>query len=72
MTTSTQSGGSGRRPSVSIACDTPGDPRLAAFAEYLDAFDRVDHKGSTLASRRLRAMGFSVCLVAPRDDRRGA
>jgi hypothetical protein len=50
----------------------PPDPRLGAFADFVAAHDAKDWRAGQLATRRLRALGYSVCLIAPRDDRRGA
>jgi hypothetical protein len=50
---------------------TPPDPRLAAFADLVAAFDRRDWRAGQLATRRLRELGFSVCLVAARPARSG-
>jgi hypothetical protein len=51
---------------------TPHDPRLDAFADLVAAFDRRDWKAGQLATRRLRQLGFSVCLIKPMGDRRPA
>jgi hypothetical protein len=71
MNPSTQSGGSGRRPGASVATEDPSDPRLAAFADFVDAHDAHDWRAGQVATRRLRALGYSVCLLAPRDGRGG-
>jgi hypothetical protein len=49
---------------------TSADPRLAAFAELVGAFDRRDWRGGQLATRALRKLGLSVCLCRPSGDRR--
>jgi hypothetical protein len=48
----------------------PDDRRVIAFADFVVAFDASDWKAGQLATRRLRALGFSVSLVAPKRDRR--
>lgn len=49
----------------------PPDPRLAAFANLIAAFDRRDWKAGRLATRELRALGLSVCPITPSGGRRG-
>lgn len=39
----------------------PEDPRLAAFRHYLESIDRRD--GVIPTQRRLRTLGFSVCII---------
>jgi uncharacterized protein YPO0396 len=41
------------------------DPRAAAFAELIRAVDRADWRAGQLATRKLKALGFSVCLLKP-------
>ena len=41
------------------------DPRVLAFAELVEAADRGEWRAGLLASRRLRSMGYSVCLTRP-------
>jgi hypothetical protein len=48
----------------------PPDPRIEAFADLVDAVDRGSWPDGQLATRRLRQLGFSVCLIKPSDDRR--
>jgi hypothetical protein len=43
------------------------DPRIAAFGELVDSFDRSDWKAGQLATRKLRTLGFGVILVKPPD-----
>ncbi len=50
----------------------PPDPRLNAFADFVAATDTGDWRTGQLATRKLRALGISVCLIAPKGDRRGA
>jgi hypothetical protein len=50
----------------------PPDERLEAFADLLESVDRSDWRAGQAATKRLRAMGFSVVLVKPPGDRRGA
>ena len=45
------------------------DLRIAAFVALIDAFDRRDWKDGQLATRRLRLLGLSVCLVTPPGGR---
>ncbi len=46
----------------------PNDPRLAAFAEFLAAVDRLDTPATLTTTRRLRRLGLSVlCLGTPRS-----
>lgn len=46
------------------------DPRLEAFRTLLDAVDRHDWKAGQLATRRLRAIGYSVVIIRPSGDRK--
>jgi hypothetical protein len=48
----------------------PPDPRLEAFAELVASVDRRDWKAGQIATKRLRSLGYSVCLVTPPTDRR--
>jgi hypothetical protein len=48
----------------------PHDPRLDAFKAFLASIDDRDWRAGQLATRRLRALGLSVCLIKPSDDRR--
>jgi hypothetical protein len=72
MSRTTQAGSSGAVRGPSVPLENPDDPRLGAFADFVAAFDARDLKAGQLATRKLRALGISVCLIAPRDDRRGA
>ena len=52
---------------ASTPSTTPADLRVEAFCEFLAAIDRTE---SVLASmRRLRRLGFSVCVVKPQPAR---
>lgn len=55
----------GRGSPVPGAAAQP-DHRLAAFADLVAAVDRHDWRDGQLATRRLRALGFSVCLITPK------
>jgi hypothetical protein len=48
------------------------DPRVEAFSDLVAAFDRGSWPDGQLATRRLRQLGFSVCLIKPTGDRRPA
>lgn len=61
----------GRGSPVPGAAAQP-DHRLAAFADLVAAVDRHDWRDGQLATRRLRALGFSVCLITPKGDGRRA
>jgi hypothetical protein len=47
----------------------PPDPRLEAFTQLLAAVDRRSWPDGQAATRRLRKLGFSVCLIKPTGDR---
>ncbi len=51
---------------------TPIDPRLDAFSELLKSIDACDWRAGQAATRKLRALGISCCLIKPPGDRRGA
>ncbi len=48
------------------------DARLEAFQDWLKALDARDWKRGLEATRQLRALSISICLVTPPGDRRGA
>jgi hypothetical protein len=50
----------------------PPDPRLKAFSDLVRSVDRDDWKAGQLATRELRALGFSVCLIKPPGERGSA
>jgi hypothetical protein len=51
---------------------TPPDPRFEAFRDFLASVDRKDWRLGQTATRRLRELGLSVCLIKAPDDRRPA
>lgn len=53
-----------KRPLPEQANTALEDPRLTAFRDYLEAIDRRD--GVLPAQRRMRGLGFSVCVIDPR------
>jgi hypothetical protein len=42
------------------------DSRLATFKLLLDAIDAGDWREGQIATRKLRSIGFSVCIIKPR------
>jgi hypothetical protein len=63
------SDGSLVKSEVCNAAIAPPDPRLEAFTQLLRAVDRRSWPDGQLATRRLRQLGFSVCLIKPTGDR---
>jgi hypothetical protein len=71
MTAQAKRGGSGNAAPpnrVGLASESD-DPRLESFIDFLDALDRADWRKGQLATRRLRSLGISVCLVTPPERR---
>jgi hypothetical protein len=41
----------------------PPDPRMEAFADWLQSLDRRDWRAGVESQRRLRRMGISICTT---------